>query len=160
MYNPLNEEMFTASRGGGAYLNNTRLRVSSRSVLDGALLATGFPFRARQSTDAYMGMLSDIFSRTGDIRRSGSAALDLAYVAAGRVDSYWELGLAPWDLAAGTLLVREAGGMCCDFSGADGFMASGQIIAGNLKIAGQIKRHVSPHLAALAGTQEVPAQEK
>lgn len=151
VYNPLSEEMFTASRGGGAFLNNTRLRVSNRPNLDGALVATGFPFRERQSSAAYLAALGDVFSRTGDLRRGGSAALDLAFVAAGRLDGYWELGLQPWDLAAGALLVREAGGLCCDFSGTDGFMSNGQIIAGNLKLAGQLKKLVHPHLSPLTG---------
>ncbi len=146
VYDPTREEMFTASRGSGAYLNDHRIRVSNRTSMQGSLLATGFPFRAREALDDYMKMFRGVFEVAGDMRRAGSASLDLAYVAAGRVDGYWELGLKPWDIAAGALLVREAGGMCTDFDGADDFLQSGNIIAGNLKLVGQIKKTVSPLL--------------
>ncbi|MEM6573798.1 MAG: inositol monophosphatase family protein [Pseudomonadota bacterium] len=156
VYDPTREEMFTASRGSGAYLNDHRIRVSNRTSMEGALLATGFPFRAREALDDYMKMFRSVFAIAGDVRRAGSASLDLAYVAAGRVDGFWEIGLKPWDVAAGALLVREAGGLCTDFDGADGFLDSGNIIAGNLKLAGQMKKTISPlftgPLKALSGS--------
>ncbi|MFK7957606.1 MAG: inositol monophosphatase family protein [Lysobacterales bacterium] len=144
VYDPTREEMFTASKGSGAYLNDHRVRVSNRTAMSGSLLATGFPFRAREALDDYMNMFRGVFDIAGDMRRAGAASLDLAYVAAGRVDGFWEMGLKPWDIAAGALLVREAGGLCTDFSGADGFLDSGNIIAGNLKLVGQIKKTLSP----------------
>ncbi|MEM9183891.1 MAG: inositol monophosphatase family protein, partial [Pseudomonadota bacterium] len=103
VYDPMREELFTASRGKGAYLNDHRIRVSNRTVLTGAVLATGFPFRVREVLDDYLAMFRSVFEEAGDVRRAGSAALDLAYVAAGRVDGFWELGLKPWDMAAGAL---------------------------------------------------------
>ncbi len=146
VYDPLREELYTASRGGGAFLNDHRIRVSRRPSLDGAMLATGFPFRDKNLLDRYLDMFRALFERATDVRRAGSAALDLAYVAAGRVDGFWEFGLKSWDLAAGALLIREAGGICTDFSGGDGYLDSGNIIAANLKLAGQIKRGIEPYL--------------
>ncbi|MDJ0654328.1 MAG: inositol monophosphatase family protein [Xanthomonadales bacterium] len=144
VYDPLREELFTASRGNGAFLNDTRIRASGRKSLDGAMLATGFPFRDKDVLPNYLKMFSALFERATDVRRAGSAALDLAYVAAGRIDAFWEMDLQPWDMAAGALLIREAGGMCTDFDGADGYLTSGNIIAGNLKLAGQIKKTIAP----------------
>lgn len=135
IYDPLRGELFTASKGDGAFLNDRRLRIGTREGLGGALLATGFPFRQRRHLDAQLGMTRALLQEAEDIRRTGSAALDLAYVAANRLDGYFEIGLKPWDLAAGCLLVREAGGRYCDFAGRDGIPASGNIIAGNLKVA-------------------------
>ncbi len=138
IYDPLRDELFTASRGDGAYLNDRRIRVSSRNELSGALLATGFPFRQRAHLDAQLGMTRALLQQAEDIRRTGSAALDLAYVANGRIDGYFEIGLKPWDLAAGCLLVREAGGRYCDFVGRDGIPESGNLIAGGIKVADAI----------------------
>ncbi|MCE5231726.1 MAG: inositol monophosphatase family protein [Mizugakiibacter sp.] len=134
IYDPLRGELFTASKGDGAFLNDRRLRIGTREGLGGALLATGFPFRQRRHLDAQLGMTRALLQEAEDIRRTGSAALDLAYVAANRLDGYFEIGLKPWDLAAGCLLVREAGGRYCDFAGRDGIPASGNIIAGNIKV--------------------------
>jgi len=106
VFDPMRDELFTASRGEGAKLNDRRLRVTKRKDLNGALIATGFPFKYPQHIDAYMQMFAAVFPKVADIRRAGSAALDLAYVAAGRVDGYWEIGLENWDLAAGKLLVE------------------------------------------------------
>lgn len=146
IYDPLREEMFTASRGAGALLNTRRLRVTSRNSLQGALLGTGFPFRDQRYMDAYLGMFKDLAKNTAGIRRPGSAALDLAYVAAGRLDGFWELGLAEWDLAAGALLIREAGGTLTDLSGGDRYFDSGNTLAGGLKVHADILKTIQPHL--------------
>ena len=135
VFDPLRDELYTASKGDGAFMNDRRLRVSGRENLDGALIATGFPFRQRAHLTPQLDMTRAILGQAEDIRRSGSAALDLAYTAAGRYDGYFEIGLKPWDLAAGVLLVHEAGGRYCDFAGRDGIPASGNIIAGNLQVA-------------------------
>jgi myo-inositol-1(or 4)-monophosphatase len=110
VYDVLRQELFTATRGVGAQLDTRRIRVSKRRTLDGALLATGFPFRANADLESYLEMLRVVMPQAAGVRRPGSAALDLAYVAAGRVDGFWELGLKPWDTAAGALLITEAGG--------------------------------------------------
>jgi myo-inositol-1(or 4)-monophosphatase len=135
VFDPLRDELYTASKGDGAYLNDRRMRVSKRENLGGAMIATGFPFRQREHLTAQLDMTRAILGQAEDIRRSGSAALDLAYVAAGRYDGYFEIGLKPWDMAAGVLLVHEAGGRYCDFAGRDGIPASGNIVAGNLNVA-------------------------
>lgn len=135
VFDPLRDELYTASKGDGAYLNDRRMRVSKRENLGGAVIGTGFPFRQRAHLDAQLGITRAVLGQAEDIRRSGSAALDLAYVAAGRYDGYFEIGLKPWDLAAGVLLVHEAGGRYCDFAGRDGIPASGNIVAGNLNVA-------------------------
>ena len=135
VFDPLRDELYTASKGDGAYVNDRRMRVSKRENLGGAMIATGFPFRQREHLPAQLDMTRAILGQAEDIRRSGSAALDLAYVAAGRYDGYFEIGLKPWDMAAGVLLVHEAGGRYCDFAGRDGIPASGNIIAGNLNVA-------------------------
>ena len=135
VFDPLRDELYTASKGDGAYINDRRMRVSKRENLGGAMIATGFPFRQREHLPAQLDMTRAILGQAEDIRRSGSAALDLAYVAAGRYDGYFEIGLKPWDMAAGVLLVHEAGGRYCDFAGRDGLPASGNIIAGNLNVA-------------------------
>src|SRR5260370_36657598 len=111
VYDPMRGELFTASRGAGAHLDNRRMRVSKARTLEGALIATGFPYRANtRYLDAYLAMLKAVTLQVAGVRRPGAAALDLAYVAAGRVDAFWEIGLSPWDTAAGTLLIQEAGG--------------------------------------------------
>jgi len=134
IYDPIRDEIFAASKGSGATLNDRRIRVSQRLNIDGALLCTGFPFRERQHIVEHLAQTRLMLERAEDIRRTGSAALDLAYIAAGRLDGYWEAGLKPWDMAAGALLVREAGGRCTDFSGQPGFIDSGRIVAANIKV--------------------------
>jgi len=109
IYDPLRQELFTASRGAGAMLNDQRIRVTKRKSLEGSLLGTGFPFKSQQHLDAYLDMFRALFPQTAGIRRAGSAALDLAYVASGRLDGFWEIGLSIWDMAAGVLLIQEAG---------------------------------------------------
>lgn len=146
IYDPIRSELFTASRGQGAQLNGYRIRVSKGKEVEGAVLATGFPHKAKHHLDAYLDMFKALYVDASDIRRAGSAALDLAYVAAGRVDGYWEIGLKPWDTAAGQLLVKEAGGMSCDFGGGPSQDRSGNIIAANPKIAKEMVMTIRPHL--------------
>jgi myo-inositol-1(or 4)-monophosphatase len=145
VYDPLRQELFTATRGTGAQLNDRRVRVTRRPSLEGALLGTGFPFKAQHHLDAYLAMFKVLHQHTAGIRRAGSAALDLAYVAAGRLDGFWEIGLSEWDMAAGILLVQEAGGIIGDFSGGHDFVESGNIVAGNPKIFAAIVRAIQPH---------------
>lgn len=134
VYDPIKDELFTASRGGGAYLNSRRLRVTTLKTLEGALLGTGIPFRDDQPIEPFIATMRAMLGPIAGIRRAGSAALDLAYVAAGRLDGYWEFDLKPWDMAAGLLLVREAGGMVADFAGGDNSLKSGNVIAANPRL--------------------------
>lgn len=146
VYDPGRNDLFTASKGAGAYLNDTRIRVSKRAHLQPSLIGTGFPYRQLDNLEAYLGMMRDIIKNTAGIRRAGSASLDLAYVAAGRLDAFWELGLSKWDIAAGALLITEAGGLVGDLQGNDGFLDSGNIIAGNPKVFAQLLPLIAPHL--------------
>jgi myo-inositol-1(or 4)-monophosphatase len=148
VYDPGRNELFTATRGHGAYLNDRRLRVSKRIRLTGALIGTGFPFRELKHLDAYMDMFRDIVKNTAGVRRAGAASLDLAYVAAGRLDGFWEIGLSPWDIAAGNLLIQEAGGLIGDFEGNDGYLESGNVVGGNPKIFVQLIKILAPHLTS------------
>lgn len=134
VYDPMRNELFTAVRGQGAQLNGYRLRGSTARDLDGTILATGFPFKVKQHAESYIKLISKLFTRCADFRRTGSAALDLAYVAAGRVDGFFEIGLRPWDFAGGELLVREAGGLVCDFTGGHNYISTGNIVAGNPRV--------------------------
>ncbi|NNJ94740.1 MAG: inositol-1-monophosphatase [Halobacteria archaeon] len=146
VYDPLSQELFTATRGDGAMLNDRRLRVSNRTGLEGALLGTGFPFRAQHHLDTYLDMFRALFPQTAGIRRAGSAALDLAYVAGGRLDGFWEIGLSTWDMAAGVLLIQEAGGLSSDFSGGHNHLESGNLVAGNPKVFAEILKTIRPHV--------------
>ena len=146
IYDPVHNDLFTASRGRGAYLNDRRLRVSKRLYLKDGLIGTGFPYTDYTHLDTYMAMLRDMMQKTAGVRRPGSAALDLAYTAAGRLDGFWEIGLRPWDIAAGCLLVQEAGGLVGDFLGNENYLQSGNIMAGNPKIFGQLLKTLAPHL--------------
>jgi myo-inositol-1(or 4)-monophosphatase len=134
VYDPTRNELFTATRGAGAYLNDRRLRVSGTDRLEDALIGTGFPFREFSHFDDYLRMFGKVTRHCAGVRRPGAAALDLAWLAAGRTDGFWEMGLSPWDMAAGVLLVREAGGLVGDFEGGEGFLDSGRIVAGNSKV--------------------------
>lgn len=148
IYDPIRGELFTASRGKGAQLNNVRIRVKAHKELAGTILATGFPFKHKQHSEAYLGMFSDLFGKVADIRRAGSPTLDLAYVAAGRADAYWELGLKPWNTAAGELLVIEAGGLVTDFVGGHNHSVSGNVVAGSPRLLKEVLTNIRPHLTA------------
>ncbi len=130
VWDPLRDEMYTAERGGGAWRNGTRLAVTGRPGLDGAFVATGFPFRNRHKIDSYLALFKAVFVHARAIRRAGSAALDLAYVAAGVFDGFFEFRLAPWDVAAGALLIEEAGGVLTDFDGGRRYLERGNVVAG------------------------------
>lgn len=148
VYDPISQEIFTATRGAGAHLDNRRIRVSKQRTLEGALLSTGFPYRANMRyIDSYLGMLRSVMENTAGVRRPGSAALDLAYVAAGRTDAYWEIGLSPWDTAAGTLLVQEAGGLIGTLTGGE-YRQGGNVVAGSPKIYTALLELLAPHVPA------------
>lgn len=134
VYDPVSQELFTASRGQGAWLDNKRLRVSGCGNLSDALLGTGMPYRTGQDLDDYSATLHEFTLKSGGIRRPGAAALELAYVAAGRLDGFWQPNLKSWDCAAGGLLIREAGGLIGDFKGKEGWLDSGEVLAANPKV--------------------------
>jgi myo-inositol-1(or 4)-monophosphatase len=138
IYDPMLQELFTATNGGGAQLNERRIRVSTRHQLDTALLGTGFPYRPDQSLDYYLSTLKVLMRETAGVRRPGAAALDMAYVAAGRLDGFWEFGLKPWDIAAGALLIQEAGGIITEPDGKPGYLNSGNVVCGSPKIHQQM----------------------
>ena len=138
IYDPVRNDLFTATRGSGAFLNDRRMRVSHETRLDDALIGSGFPYSSMEHQERYLRMLAEVMRKTAGIRRPGSAALDLAYVAAGRYDGFWEMGLKPWDMAAGTLLIQEAGGLVSDLDGNNQFLQTGHVVAGNPKIFGQL----------------------
>lgn len=153
VYDPNREELFTAMAGGGAWLNGHRIRTSRSAALADAVLATGFPFRDFSFADEYMPMLRDAIYNTRGVRRLGSAALDLAWVACGRFDGYWEMGLAPWDVAAGTVLVREAGGVARDMRARHPWPIDGNIVSGTPAIAQAIQDGIAPHLLSRADSR-------
>jgi myo-inositol-1(or 4)-monophosphatase len=134
VYNPANGDTFTAERGKGAFMNDRRIRVAARSRLDDCVVATGIPHRGREGHDVYLRQLAAIMTSVSGIRRLGAAALDLAWVAAGRYDAYWEEGIKPWDIAAGLVILREAGGIASDVSGGKTMLESGSILAGNERV--------------------------
>jgi myo-inositol-1(or 4)-monophosphatase len=138
--------MFTASRGRGAFLNDRRIRVSRRAKLGEALIGTGFPYRVWDHVDAYLGMFKDMMQKTAGLRRPGAAALDLAWVACGRFDGFFEIGLSPWDIAAGSLLVSEAGGLVGNLLGETGYMESGNLVAATPRIYPALLQTIEPHL--------------
>ena len=145
VFDPCRNDLYTASRGAGAYLNEKRIRVSKRDKLIDCLIGTGFPFKANSDIATYTEMFKTIALNTAGIRRPGAAALDLANVAAGRLDGFWEIGLSPWDMAAGALLIKEAGGLVGDLEGEDQYLETGKIIAGNPKIFAQMLSALRPH---------------
>jgi myo-inositol-1(or 4)-monophosphatase len=134
VYDPVRNELFTASKGRGAFLNDRRIRVSKCARLQDALVGTGFPFKELTRVDLYLRQLKRLMSDASGVRRAGAAALDLAYIACGRLDAFWELGLSPWDMAAGALLIQEAGGLVGDLEGDSGFMDSGDLCAAAPKV--------------------------
>jgi myo-inositol-1(or 4)-monophosphatase len=146
IYDPLRDELFTARRGGGAMLNNRRLRVTNQTSMKGALIGTGFPFKTDLHLEAYTGMFKAISMQAAGIRRAGAAALDLAYVAAGRLDGFWEIGIMPWDMAAGILLIQEAGGVVTDFSFNDNYLTNGNVIAASPKMHQLLYQLIEPNV--------------
>lgn len=148
VFDPNRNELFTASKGAGAFLNDKRIRVSRRTKLDEALLGTGFPYRVFDHVDAYLAIFKEITRRSAGVRRPGSASLDLAWLAAGRIDGFWEFGLAPWDMAAGALLILEAGGLVSDLAGESNYLQTGNIVGGTPKVFSQLLQTIQPHRTA------------
>lgn len=146
IYDPVHNDLFTATKGRGAFLNDKRIRVTNRSKLQDSLISTGFPFKDFSYLDTYLEIFKDMAKKTSGLRRPGSAALDLAYVAAGYTDGFFEINLSPWDIAAGALLVQEAGGIVGDFEGNESWLRTGNIVAGNPKVFGQMLQVIAPHL--------------
>lgn len=146
IYDPVHNDLFTATKGRGAFLNDKRIRVTNRSKLQDGLISTGFPFKDFSYMDVYVDIFKDMAKKTSGLRRPGSAALDLAYVAAGYTDGFFEINLSPWDIAAGALLVQEAGGIVGDFEGNESWLQTGNIVAANPKVFGQMLQVIAPHL--------------
>ena len=142
VFDPNRNELFTATKGAGAFLNDRRIRVSKTDKLEDALLGTGFPFKELENLEEYLRGMRKLMRTCSGIRRPGAAALDLAWVAAGRTDGFWEMGLSPWDMCAGALLIREAGGLVGDFDGEDKFMETGRIVATNAKLFSAVLKAV------------------
>ncbi len=138
IYDPTRNDLFCATRGRGAYLNERRIRVAKRTTLRECLISTGFPFRPGDAFQTYLKMLGEVMPRCAGVRRPGSAALDLAYVAAGFSDGFFEMGLSPWDVAAGSLIVTEAGGLVGNFTGEADFLEQKECLAANPRIYGQL----------------------
>jgi myo-inositol-1(or 4)-monophosphatase len=146
IYDPGRNDLFTASRGRGAFVNDQRMRVGKRP-LKGGLIGTGLPFKEQPAhLEPYLAMLRDVMKGSAGVRRAGSATLDLAYVAAGRLDGFWEIGLSPWDIAAGSLMIIEAGGLVGDLEGESHYLTSGNIVAGNPRAFADLLRTIAPHL--------------
>lgn len=150
IYDPIRNELFTSSRGDGAKLNDRRIRVSSNSKFEQSLIGTGFPSKGPEDLPLYFRSFEAIMPMVSGIRRAGAAALDLAYVAAGRFDGFWELGLKQWDMAAGVLMIKEAGGLVSDLSGEEHYFTSGNIIAGNPKIFKSLLQMIHPLVKAIS----------
>ncbi|HAT7071847.1 TPA: inositol monophosphatase [Legionella pneumophila] len=146
IYDPLRHECFAASRGRGARLNDRRIRVSKQTQLNASLLGTGFHFRDATLAQRYLPTFEALIGKCAGVRRTGSAALDLAYVASGRLDGFWEFGLRPWDIAAGALMVREAGGLISDVQGGEDFLKYGDVVAGTPKVFKSLLQTISPVL--------------
>ncbi len=145
IYDPLRDEFFTASRGGGAQMNDRRIRVTPRLGLEGALLSVGLPPWKVDQLQGFLSVTGDLIQQGAVVRRTGSAALDLAYVACGRLDGFWEMGLNPWDIGAGALLVQEAGGLVSDFVGGHDYLHSGNVVTGNPKIFKALLKTIHAH---------------
>lgn len=144
VYDPNRNELFTASKGGGAFLNDKRIRVSKCVKLEESLLGTGFPYRMFDHVDTYLSIFKEMAKRSAGIRRPGAASLDLAWVACGRIDGFWEFGLSPWDMAAGALLILEAGGLVSDLAGDSNYLQTGNIIGGTPKVFNQLLQTIQP----------------
>jgi myo-inositol-1(or 4)-monophosphatase len=146
VYDPLRQELFTAKRGGGAMLNNRRVRVTKQNTLKGALLGTGIPFKDQRHVESYLNMLRELIKDTAGVRRAGSAALDLAYVACGRLDGFWEIGLKKWDMAAGILLIQEAGGIVTDLEGGDKYLETGNLLTASPRLHFVMAETIRPYV--------------
>ena len=146
VFDPNRNELFTASKGAGAFLNERRIRVSRRTKLGEALIGTGFPYRMFDKIDLYLAIFKELAEKTAGQRRPGAASLDLAYVACGRYDGFWEFGLSPWDMAAGALLISEAGGLISDQRGDANYLETGNVIAGTPKVFGPLLKLVQDKL--------------
>jgi len=150
IYDPMRDELFTATRGAGAQLNGRRIRVSGQAKLERALLGTGFPFReSNPALGPYLAMFRRAIEGSAGVRRPGAAALDLAYVAAGRYDAFWETGLAAWDIAAGSLMIREAGGIVSGLDGSENYLQTGHVLAGTPKIYAALAKLCAADIRAL-----------
>ena len=147
VFDPNRNELFTGSKGAGAFLNERRIRVSKRIKLQDALIGTGFPYRMFDKVDAYLAIFKELTQKTAGLRRPGAASLDLCNVACGRYDGFWEFGLAPWDMAAGALIIAEAGGLVSDLKGDAGYLASGNIVAGTPKVFAPLLQVIQSHLS-------------
>jgi myo-inositol-1(or 4)-monophosphatase len=156
IWDPLGENLFTGTRGGGAFWNGRRMRVATRQDLAGAFLATGYPFRAKAALDTYLEVFREVFLQARAIRRCGSAALDLAYTAAGVYDGFFEFRLSPWDIAAGALLIEEAGGELCDLDGGGRYLHSGNLLAGCAGVVAGLREAVSKHASEARLEELVP----
>jgi len=151
VYDPLRQELFTASKGEGAQLDGRKIRVSGQTQLDRALIGTGFPFRqADQDMTPYLDMLEKVLRNTAGVRRPGAAALDLCYVAAGRLDAFWETGLKPWDVAAGSLIIREAGGIVSGIDGSENYLENGRVLCGTPRIYAGLAKLCAREIKVLA----------
>jgi myo-inositol-1(or 4)-monophosphatase len=142
IFDPLRDELFTAEKGTGAALNGHAISASSVSDLKDGLITTGFPFRRKELIEPYLKLFRNVFQKVSDLRRAGSAALDLAHLACGRCDGFFEIGLSPWDVAGGSLIVQEAGGVVTDFGGGPSYLSTGNIVAGNPDVHNELLREV------------------
>ncbi len=158
IYDPSRNDLFTATKGRGAYMNDRRLRVSKRIKLQECLISTGFPFRPTDDFNSYLRMMGDVMQRTAGLRRPGAAALDLAYVAAGFTDGFFETGLQPWDVAAGSLLVTEAGGLVGNFTGEPNFLEQQECLAGNPRVYGQLVTLLGKYSKFATATEKAAVQ--
>ena len=158
IYDPSRNDLFTATKGRGAYMNDRRLRVSKRIKLQECLISTGFPFRPTDDFNTYLRMMGDVMQRTAGLRRPGAAALDLAYVAAGFTDGFFETGLQPWDVAAGSLLVTEAGGLVGNFTGEPNFLEQHECLAGNPRVYGQLVTLLGKYSKFATATEKAAVQ--
>jgi myo-inositol-1(or 4)-monophosphatase len=149
---PVRNDLFHAQRGKGAYLNDHKVQVTQRSDMSECLIATGFPFKKKQFLSDYLACFNDIFTQSSGARRMGAAAIDLAYIAAGKFDAFWEIGLSPWDIAAGSLLIEEAGGKLSDFWGNNQYLESGHIVASNGLIHNHLQKTIQNHFPEMLNT--------
>lgn len=150
IYDPVRNDLFTATKGAGAFLNERRIRVSKRTKLQDSLIGTGFPYRSFDKVDRYLAIFKELTQKTAGLRRPGAASLDLSYVACGRYDGFWEFGLSPWDMAAGALIISEAGGLVSDAQGEADYLESGNIVAGTPKVFAPLLKVVQDNLSLAA----------